>query len=142
MPANSPTTALVLWRALVEPEEETRETPVPVGMLSLFSALRRLTYRGSGPAAWAAPLGEDPIAFLLDSASDGILVWSPSGRLLYANQAAEKLHLREPAAAGITRIRVGHRELERRSLRFALSTTIYVVEIVRARRAPAVAEAR
>jgi PAS domain-containing protein len=125
------TTALVRWQPAFESADDADSEPPPVGMLSLLSALRRLAYRGSGPAAWAAPLADDPIAFLLDSTSDAILVWSPSGRLLYANRAAEALNLRAPAAAAITSFRVGDRVLERRSLHFTLAATTYAVEIVR-----------
>jgi PAS domain-containing protein len=131
MAATRHTTALVIWRPIIEPDDEPRPEPSPLGIVSLLSALSRLARRGSGPAAWASPFGDDPIAFLLDSTGDGILVWSASGHLLYANRAAEALHLEKPAVGGITRIRIGDRELERRSLRFDFPTASYAVEIVR-----------
>jgi hypothetical protein len=100
-------------------------------MLSLLAAARRLAFRGTGPSAWAAPLSEDPIAFLLDSTSDAVVIWSSTGRLVYANRAAAPLNLRAPAAPGVSTIVLGERQLERRSLHFPFYSRSYVVEVIR-----------
>ncbi len=100
-------------------------------ILSLLGAARRLAFRGSGPAAWAAPLVDDPVAFLLDSTSDAVVIWTAGGRLLYANDAAKALDLGEPPAPGLSLMTVGGRELERRCLSFALFGATYIIEVIR-----------
>jgi PAS domain-containing protein len=57
----------------------------------LLGAARLLNRRGAGSLAWAAPFRDDPIAFLLDSMSDGMIIWAVGGELLYQNRAAAEL---------------------------------------------------
>lgn len=98
---------------------------------ALLSAFELLARRGTGARTWMASFRHDPIAFLLDSASDAVRVWDESGRLLYRNRAAERLEVghRDEAELEIVAVR-GHR-VERRCLRFARDDCEYVLEVVR-----------
>lgn len=130
MSKNAFTSSLALWPR-AEPADDEEQELSSVATLSLLAAARRLTFRGTGPSAWGAPLSDDPIAFLLDSTSDAVVVWSSAGRMVYANDAAEGLDLRGPAAPGVSTMMLGDRQLERRALHFTFYTTTYVVEIIR-----------
>lgn len=57
----------------------------------LLRALRRVNRRGPGASAWASVM-DDPIAFLLQSMSDPLLLRDREGRTIYANPAAQELH--------------------------------------------------
>src|SRR3954470_24730029 len=65
--------------------EQPRD-PAP-GLFLLLSALQRLSFRAGEPGAWAAPLAEDPIAFLLDTVGEVVNVWTTAGELVYSNHA-------------------------------------------------------
>jgi len=131
MSTDRSSTALMAWMPRPDFFDEIEPEPLAPGMLSLLAAVRTLAYRASGPSAWAAPLARDPIAFLLDAASDGILVWRASGELLFANPAAERLDLQRPAAPGISRLDRAAQQFERRTVTFASPAVTYTVEIVR-----------
>ncbi len=66
------------------------------GLLGLLDAIDRLSRRGTGPSAWA-PVFEDPLAFLLDALSDGLLVRGANDEVLFANALATELKLGERA---------------------------------------------
>jgi hypothetical protein len=82
------------------------------GLLGLLDAIERLSRRGTGPAAWA-PVFEDPLAFLLDAISDGLVVRGSDGQVVFANSLANQLELeRRPFAA--------YEEFEHGGLSYAL----------------------
>ena len=60
------------------------------GLRALAWALQGLARRGPGPQGWA-PAHEDPLAFLLDTMSDALLVRDASGNILFANAAGRQL---------------------------------------------------
>jgi hypothetical protein len=105
-----------------------------VGQLLLAFAL--LSRRGTGVLAWAAPFRDNPIAFLLDSMSDAVSIWSSSGELLFQNCHAARLaerhggtvhHSREEP---LERFTSRGRRFERRSLHCTGNGIEYVLEIV------------
>jgi hypothetical protein len=125
---------LVRWQA-PEPAAPLEEREPPSGVIALLRALRRLARRGEGQAAWAAPLVDDPVAFLLDAMGDAVNVWNESGQLLFSNRAAAALQLGSPAGVGVTEVRKGERRFERRCLRLELAHAGYLVEVLREIRA-------
>jgi hypothetical protein len=105
------------------------------GLLTAFDLIAR---RGSGECAWAAPLGDDPIAFLLDSISDAANLWSADGARLCRNRASVALGLvsRMPgptseSASGVEAFSTRGRRYQRRCLRCRIRAADYVLEIVR-----------
>lgn len=120
----------VLWKPLPEPEAAP-EAPQESTMGSLLSALTRLTRRGEGSAAWAAPLVDDPIAFLLDATGDYVNVWGPTGERLYSNHPDAELRFGTPTGARVEELAIGQRHFQRRSLSFSLFDARYVVEVLR-----------
>jgi signal transduction histidine kinase len=117
---------------------EARTTGAPSELL--FGAFDLIARRGEGPFSWAAPLGSDPIAFLLDSMSDAANLWRTDGALLYRNRASLALGTRvaasapaaltEPANAIEAFDVQGHR-YERRCLRCRMRATPFVLEVIR-----------
>ena len=124
--------ALVLWQPqpAAPPDDERPQQPPPT-LLPLLSALRHLTFRAGEPGAWATPLAQDPIAFLLDAVDEAVNVWSARGELLYSNRAATDLDLDCAAHPGVTSFVRGGKRYERRCLAFGAYSTTYVLEIVR-----------
>jgi hypothetical protein len=121
--------ALVPWRP---PEPRARgPEEEPSSLVALLRALSRLGRRGEGAAAWATPLVEDPVAFLLDAIGDAVNVWNESGQLLFSNRSAVALQLGSPVGVGVTRLKKGSREFERRCLRLELLHTGYLIEVLR-----------
>jgi hypothetical protein len=111
-------------------EEEQRD-PAP-GLFLLLSALQRLSFRAGEPGAWAAPLAEDPIAFLLDTVGELVNVWTTGGELVYSNHSAsDPAELDGPATPGVTSYGRDGKRFERRALAFAAHRTTYVIEVVR-----------
>jgi len=96
----------------------------------LLIAFELVSRRGTGGQAWAAPIGDDPLAFLLDSVSDAMNVWQ-GGRLLYRNRAALRLGLGRCDGARLEDFYVQGRHFERRSLRCGWAGRDYVLEIIR-----------
>jgi anti-sigma regulatory factor (Ser/Thr protein kinase) len=106
----------------------------------LFCAFDRIARRGEGASSWAAPLGGDPIAFLLDSMSDAANLWRADGALLYRNRASLALGTIVTASApaglsgpaGVIEVfEVQGQRYERRCLRCGMRATPYVVEVIR-----------
>jgi hypothetical protein len=128
-------TALVRWLPPPSPPEVI--TPREEGpMVALLAALGRLARRGQGSAAWAQPLVEDPIAFLLDSVHDAVNVWSPTGELLFTNRSAGAFELGWPGGPRVEHITSGQRVYERRCLPFTLFDAHYLIEIIAPEGAP------
>ncbi|MBX3172440.1 MAG: hypothetical protein KF760_33860 [Candidatus Eremiobacteraeota bacterium] len=90
-----------------------------VGLLGLLDAIERLARRGSGPAAWA-PVFEDPLAFLLDAISDGLLVRGRNGEVVFANALANQLELGERAFTAYEEFERGGESYAARGLRLEL----------------------
>ncbi|MBI3927178.1 MAG: hypothetical protein HY319_16700 [Armatimonadetes bacterium] len=82
----------------------------------LLEAVERLRRQGPGPEGWRISLQDDPVAFLLDSVADAILVRSDVGEVIYANPVAERMALSERSAASFERFQWDGLEYERRSL--------------------------
>jgi hypothetical protein len=105
----------------------------------LLGAARLLNRRGAGSLAWAAPFREDPIAFLLDSMSDGMIIWAIGGELLYQNRAAAELGAGSrsvlpnvlPNPVPLEAFSSSGRHFERRSLRCRAPGVDYILEIIR-----------
>lgn len=75
-------------------EWDDQQRDPPPGLFLLLAALQRLSFRAGEPGAWAAPLAEDPIAFLLDTVGEVVNVWTAGGELVYSNRPTS-----EPATA-------------------------------------------
>jgi hypothetical protein len=107
----------------------------PSGLLTAFDLIAR---RGAGRSSWAAPLGDDPIAFLLDSISDAANLWSADGALLCRNRASIALGpisagpppSPEPASA-VEAFSAHDRRYERRYLHCRMQAGEYVLEVIR-----------
>ena len=105
----------------------------------VIGAFDRIARRGEGPSSWAAPLSNDPIAFLLDSMSDAANLWrAVDGALLYRNRASLALGttVTAPAAlaersSAIEAFDVQGRRYERRCLRCRMRGMFYVLEVIR-----------
>jgi hypothetical protein len=103
-------------------------------LAALLTGLRQLAFRAGWagePGAWATPLAEDPIAFLLDSVDEVVNVWSPAGKLLYSNRSVADLDLDSAGHPGVTWFARGDRRFERRCLAFESYGATYVLEVVR-----------
>jgi hypothetical protein len=116
--------------ALAEDDELPGPRRDELGMVALLGALRRLARHADGPKAWAAPLADDPIAFLLDAIGDAVNVWGPAGQLLCSNHAAAALALGCPGGPKIELISRGTRLYERRCLAFTLLEERYLLEVI------------
>ena len=110
-------------------------SPLPSGLLTAFDLIAR---RGPGGSSWAAPLGDDPIAFLLDSISDAANLWSADGALLSRNRASIAFGPisawlppnPEPASA-VEAFSAHDRLYERRYLHCRMHEGEYVLEVIR-----------
>jgi hypothetical protein len=100
-------------------------------MLStLLTAFELLGRRGQGQLAWAPPLSDDPIAFLLDSVSDAISLWALDGKLLYQNRAAAGNRDWRGAEALLEQFTARGRRFERRCLRYGTDRGGYLLEVI------------
>jgi PAS domain-containing protein len=116
--------------------EAARAPSSETGLRSLLQALELLARRGTGGTAWAAPFRESPIAFLLDTMSDGVFLWSPSGELLFQNRAASELGLTRSfeavlKEAPIERFASRGKQFECRGLHCGARGAEYFFEIIR-----------
>jgi hypothetical protein len=98
---------------------------------NVLQAFELLARRGPGGAGWAAPFREDPLAFLLDTVSDAINLYSTTGELLYQNRAAGALGLVWGEDAPQQQLQVGARLFECRCLRCGFAGSEYLLEIIR-----------
>jgi hypothetical protein len=104
----------------------------------LLSAFDRIARRGSGECSWAAPLDDDPIAFLLDSISDAANLWTADGARLCRNRASIAFGLISFVPApictpegAVEAFSVEGRRYERRCLRCRIQAADYVLEVIR-----------
>lgn len=112
-----------------------RTTPVWIRrsdpLQTLMEAFLQLSFRGEGAESWAPALGENPLTFLLDAVSDGVVVRAETGEPVYANPAARRLELlavRPREALEI--LEVGNRRYERRSMAFRQNGETLLLEVV------------
>jgi hypothetical protein len=89
------------YRAYQPPPPLVPRPNDPMGaLLEAFAFLER---RGTGFEAWAPALADNPLAFLLDTLDEAVMLRDArSGRVVYKNRAARRLPLPEreqPAAA-------------------------------------------
>jgi PAS domain-containing protein len=98
-------------------------------LVALMSAFRALTRRGVGPHAFGATFADSPLAFLLDSIQDGVLIRRSDGSVMYRNRAAETL---SPAAGNetLTRYTEGGVTYERRQMRYLEGDRQVIIEVV------------
>jgi hypothetical protein len=97
---------------------------------ALLAALSRSVRRGEGPSAWAAPLSDDPLAFILDAIEEAVTVWDAAGNVLYANRAASGLDLSFPGGTCLEVIELRGRRLQRRCVRFRTGGVDLLLEIL------------
>lgn len=105
-------------------------SPQRDALMSLLHAIHVLERRGPGNLGWAAPFRDDPLAFVLDSVSDAMNVWSDQ-QLLYSNEAAVRLGLGRPDGAALEDFWVRGRHFERRCMHCNADGRTYVIEIIR-----------
>jgi hypothetical protein len=113
--------------------DEAAQTPRG-NLAALLAGLRQLTFRAGRegePGAWATPLAEDPIAFLLDAVDETVNVWTAAGQLLYSNRSVPDVDLDGAGHPGVTWFARGDRRFERRCLAFDSYGVTYVLEVVR-----------
>jgi len=123
--------ALTIFERRATPSETTPATPSePQGVSALLRAVALLGRRGPGPFAWATPFREDPIAFLLDTASDAISLWSSGGELLYRNRAASHLGVGSFSLVSSSACSA-RRRVQRRHVRCQSADSEYVLEVIR-----------
>lgn len=85
-------------------------------MAAIFDAFLALGRRGVGESAWAVPLADNPLGFLLDSLGDAVFVREAGGMLLYRNRAAQDVAPVERPPVPAETVRLGARTYERRCL--------------------------
>jgi hypothetical protein len=110
--------------------------PAPVTTTDrLLAAFDLLSRRGEGPSAWATPFRDDPIAFLLDTMSDAVTLWGPTGQPLNQNRAALELRLGNGNEAALQSFWARGEAFERRCLSSQAGKRDYMLEIIRQVRA-------
>jgi PAS domain-containing protein len=131
-----PGTRMPMRTSTVWQSESSRRRASDSALGQLLRAFELLNRRGTGVLAWAAPFRDNPIAFLLDSMSDALSIWSSSGELLFQNRYAARLaerhggKVRHSREAPLERFTSRGQRFERRSLRCAGEGIEYVIEIV------------
>lgn len=98
-------------------------------LAALLAAIRKVNPRGPGPAGWSLSLAEDPVAFLLSSMSDAVLIRAEEGRVLYSNPRAASLKLVEREFAAFEEFSLEGVSYERRGLRLELPGGVLTLEI-------------
>jgi hypothetical protein len=120
----------------VSQSESFARLPNDNALGQLLRAFALLNQQGIGVLAWAAPFRDNPIAFLLDSMSDALSVWSSSGELLFQNRYAAYLaerhggKVRHRLEAPLERFTSRGQRFERRALRCTGDGLEYVIEII------------
>ena len=115
----------------------TRRVPDP--LFTLLEAFEAIARRSSGPRSWARHISGNPVAFLLDSMSEAVVLRDDTGRALYRNPAAMKLSsLITPLVSDLPiprleRIQTPFGLFERRTMAFepTASRHGYTIEILR-----------
>jgi hypothetical protein len=111
--------------------ETPQESPAEHRLADLLEAFELLSHRGVGVRAWAAPFRDDPLAFLLDTVSDGARIWNARGDLVYENRAAAEIGVGGSNETPVEVLVVNDRSFERRCLRCHFHDVDYILEIVR-----------
>ena len=109
--------------------------PAEAALQALLTAFGSLEHRGVGPEAWAHPLSENPLSFLLDAMHDAVLIRRADGRVVYRNHAAEDLEVLAPmSSTQLTAfehvVDSNGRSLERRCVRYRLAKSEVLIELV------------
>lgn len=104
--------------------------PIMAPVAALLDAFAQLGRRGPGERAWAAPLADNPLSFLLDSMSDAVLVRRRGGPVLYRNRAASRLPVLDRPPAPAERVHIGVRTYERRCLLVEDAPYELVIEVL------------
>jgi hypothetical protein len=99
-------------------------------MIALVDAFSALGWRGSGDEAWALPFEVNPIAFLLDTVADAIILREEGGAVVYRNRAAASLDAGARPAVPAEEFRVGSHRYERRCVTVDRGSHRFVLEIV------------
>jgi hypothetical protein len=124
-----PNPRFVTRGAAVWLSEAIRRPLVDRSLNQLLRAFDLLKRQGTGAFAWAAPFRDDPIAFVLDSMSDAVRIWSASGDLIFQNRMAARLDIRPGDGYPLERVTCRGRYFERRSLRCTGGGVDYLIEI-------------
>lgn len=116
-------------RLRVVPTSESHHGTGPIE--ALMQALSLLSRRGEGPHAWGVPLSLDPLAFLIDTVDDAILLRDTAGRVVFQNRAATNLQLGEegPLPEEASAIEVEGKTLVRRQMTFRSEGRALVLEV-------------
>lgn len=101
---------------------------------ALITALQRVRRRGEGPFAWAAPVADDPLAFILDAIDEAVSLWDTSGNLLYSNRAAVDLDLSYPGGTCLEILDIRGQQMQRRCVRFHAGGVDLLLDILSSRR--------
>ena len=109
--------------------EAIRQPSINGSLSQLLCAFELLNRQGTGDFAWAAPFRDDPIAFLLDSMSDALRIWSSSGELLFQNRMAVRLDIQSGEGYPLERLTCRGQRFEKRSLRCTGGGVEYLIEI-------------
>lgn len=115
--------------------------PMTRPISALIEAFARLGRRGPGEQGWATPHVDDPLAFLLDSIHDAVVIRNNEGAVLYRNRAAERLPVTTGSqthaayeAYGVYeaygRVVIGNRRFERRCMRIDEQPYQLIVEVL------------
>lgn len=88
-------------------------------MRALLEAFEYLENRGSGAGSWAPALADHPLAFILDSIEDALIIRNRSGKTLYANRSARRL----PKD-------IEEQKIRRRTMIFSLGKAALEIEVI------------
>jgi hypothetical protein len=124
-----PKARFVMRGATVWLSDAIRRPSIDGSLGQLLCAFELLNRQGTGLFAWAAPFRDDPIAFVLDSMSDAVRIWSSSGELLFQNRMAARLDIHSGDGYPLERLTCGGQHFEKRSLRCTGGGVDYLIEI-------------
>ena len=111
-------------------QDKSLPSPERLAIGSLLLAFELLSRRGPEPGSWVTSFRDHPIAFLLDSISDGVNLWGPGGRLVYQNPAGEHLGMGKSEESALEVFTADGYRFERRCLRIRQNSDNYVLEII------------
>ena len=127
-----PTPRFVMRGTTVWLSEPPRRPSIDGSLSQLLHAFELLNRQGTGAFAWAAPFRDDPIAFVLDSMSDAVRIWSSSGELIFQNRMATRLDVQAGDGYPLERLICRGQRVEKRSLRCTGAGVDYLIEIAHA----------